>query len=566
MKPVVRFYILFGLMLLVLLGRLFYLQIVQGPYYQRLSSRNHIRVVATPAPRGRVFDRDSVVLADSRPVFNVSVVPAEFDSAMTKTLAELSGTDIETVERVLSEGAERPYLPAELNASMTLQEVSTLAENLHRVGGVILDVVPRRRYHRGELYCHHLGYVGRASEDYRFPGEMVGRSGLEMSLDDVLRGEPGFRNQVVDALGRVVEEYEGTEETFPVPGEDIVLTTDTRLMFLADSLLSSLALPGAIAVIDFETGDVLCLASWPTFDPSLFLGGLSFSRWEELRTDPENPMLGRAWAATYPPGSTHKVVTAAYLLERGIVDRSTRPDPCFGVYELGGERFGCWRAHGRIDIVEALSQSCDVFFYRTIQQGDMDDFAEFTSSCFGLGHGVLGLPGEREGLVPDRDLMQRLYGSGGWGLGNLLNISIGQGELLTTPLQMARVAGIIASRGKLPPLSIVRGFGHASEWEPQQLSPDTWEILEEGMREAVTGREGTLNDAMSDSPLDFYGKSGTAESPAGDHAWFIGYIRSPEPLALAVVIERGGHGGSVAAPVAERLLSLYYAENGAVAP
>ncbi|MBN1433162.1 hypothetical protein JW921_00265, partial [Candidatus Fermentibacterales bacterium] len=467
-----------------------------------------------------------------------------------------TGLQPEVLTGLIEEGGARPFLPVVVRSGMGVQEVSSLAENLYRMGGVILEVVPMRRYPLGCLYSHLIGYVGRAEQDYRYPGEMVGRAGLELVFNDRLRGEPGFRSQVVDAIGQVVEEFEGTGQTTPRPGGDLVLTVDSRLMGIADSLLSAGSTPGSIVVIDYSTGELLCMASWPTFDPRAFVRGMSQAEWDAIRNDSGNPLLGRSWAALYPPGSTYKIVTAAYLLERGIVSRDSRPDPCFGVYELGGNEFGCWRSHGRIGIVDALAQSCDIFFYRTIQEGDMDDLAGF-SRGLGLGQRILDLPGEQEGLVPDRQLMEDMYGPGRWGLGNLLNVAIGQGELLVTPLQMAVITGIFASRGTMPgPRLILDG-------EPMKLpdspvgSTETWQVVEEGMRRAVTDSRGTLHRAMDGSELEFYGKSGTAESPGGDHAWFIGYVREPRTLAVAVVLEEGGHGGAVAAPVAETLLTVY---------
>jgi penicillin-binding protein 2 len=227
---------------------------------------------------------------------------------------------------------------------------------------------------------------------------------------------------------------------------------------------------------------------------------------------------------------------------------------------LGGNDFGCWSVHGRLGIVDAISQSCDVFFYRTIQRGSLDGLAAYAKG-FGLGSPLLSiLPGENGGLVPDRMLLDSLYGPGGWGLGNLLNVAIGQGELLVTPLQMAVMTGVFASSGDMPGLRLVREIP-ASEapWRDLALSAGTVETVVEGMREAVYSGSGTLG-SLSTLPWEFFGKSGTAESPAGDHAWVVGFIREPRTLAIAVVIEHGGHGGAVAAPVVSRILTGYLGE------
>lgn len=561
-RPTGRFYFAFGVMLMILLARLFYLQVIMGEHYQGLSSRNHIRIVTRPAPRGFIFDRSGNILADNYPVFSVALIPAEFDSTQTKLVAELLRLDPDTITARVNRASSQPYKPFSLVSNLNVVQISSLAENLYRIGGVLTGVVPRRRYPMGNIFAHLVGYVGEAEGSTRYAGELVGRSGLEMSLDEILSGEPGFRSEIVDAMGRIVDEFKGGSETDPVPGKELVLTIDANLTGIVDSLLTRQGLPGAAVILNYETGELLCVASWPAFNPNHFVEGLSLDAWNRLRDDPRKPMMGRAWSAVYPPASTYKIITAAYLLENNYVDKDYLPEPCYGSYELGGTTFRCWCSHGRVNIVEALAQSCDVYFYRTIQLGDMDEFAEF-ARLFGLGSvSPLNFPGESRGLVPDTKTMDEMYGSGGWGLGNLVNMSIGQGELLVTPLQMALVTGIIASDCRMPePVILAEDVGNDRAFVDLELSPETIEILKEGMRRAVLDSRGTLHSAMSRSPLDFYGKSGTAESPSGTHSWFIGFLEEPEPLAISLIIEGGGSGGTVAAPLAETILRLYLLED-----
>lgn len=556
------FVIVFLLLFLGLAVRLFYLQSIRGDYYRSISTSNHIRVIYRPAPRGIISDRNGEIIVDNVPSFVLAAVPSEFDTTDTDEVAALAGIPADSLTARLGRASSRPYRPFVVVDDMDVVEIGPIAENLHRFGGLIIDVVPRRRYHHGAPFCHLVGYVGESEEDGSFEGEINGRAGLEGELDYLLAGQPGYTRQVVDAMGRVVSEFEGAGEVAPVPGHDLNLTIDARLQDLTCAILDEETAPGAAVVLDYTTGEILCLASSPGFDPQAMSDGISTAGWREISQNPERPMFSRAWAARYPPGSIFKLVSAAYLLQSGFITPDYRPDPCYGSYNLGGNDFGCWSVHGRLDVVDALARSCDVFFYRTIQFGSMDGLAEFSRE-FGLGARLLEiLPGESRGLVPDRLLMDSLYGPGGWGLGNLLNVSIGQGELLVTPLQMAVMTGVFASGGEMPGLRLVREIPAAgAPWHELELSAGTVSTVVEGMREAVDSDAGTLS-SLSSMPWEFFGKSGTAESSAGDHAWVVGFIREPEPLAIAVVVEHGGHGGAVAAPIVYRILAGYLGEGG----
>jgi penicillin-binding protein 2 len=554
--------VIFAIIFLGLSARLFYLQVVRGEYYRVMSARNHIRVIMKPAPRGLILDRNGEVLVDNVPSFRVCIVPYEFQQADLGLTADLLSMSEDTLAAILAVASSRPYRPHPVREGMSVEDVSALAENLYRIGGIVLDVVPMRRYPCGPDFCHVIGYVGFATGEDSYEGEITGRSGVELTMDERLAGLPGYRREVVDAMGKVVEEFEGGGEQQPVPGEQVTLALDARLQRIAVRTLSLESAPGAAVVIDYSTGEILCLASSPVFDMQEIASGISGASWDSICADPSLPLLSRAWAARYPPGSIFKLVTALYLLQSGVMEPDYRPDPCFGSYRLGGRDFGCWAAHGRLDIVGALARSCDVFFYRTIQLGSLDDLARFARQ-FGLGSRLTSiLPGECAGLVPDEALLDSLYGDGGWGLGNLLNISIGQGELLVTPLQMACVAGVIASAGEMPGVSLVREAGPDDPpWSGIHLSAEAVSIVIEGMRAAVSDPSGTLL-ALDDLPWQFYGKSGTAETSAGAHAWVIGFIREPRPLAIAVVVEHGGHGGAVAAPIVSRILLGYFGGSG----
>jgi penicillin-binding protein 2 len=309
-------------------------------------------------------------------------------------------------------------------------------------------------------------------------------------------------------------------------------------------------------VINYETGEILCLASVPGYDTNLFVGGISSDDWNGILSDPEKPLINRAWATAYPPGSTVMIVAACWLLQSGIITPDYMPDPCYGTFRYAGSVFRCWTTHGRLNVVQALAQSCDTFFYRTSMHGDIDDMAYY-ARCFGLGSRVTDiLPAEASGTVPDREYLNSHFGQGGWGQGNLMIASIGQGELLATPLQVAVTSGLIASGFRMPALSVVRGQEVSDPPWTECLSQSTLDTVREGMRKVVEARNGTLHGVMSDIPVTVWGKSGTAENSSGeDHAWVTGYISEPLPVAFSVIIENGGHGSMAAGPAAAGILA-----------
>ncbi|MEA3267282.1 MAG: penicillin-binding transpeptidase domain-containing protein [Candidatus Fermentibacteria bacterium] len=553
-KPYRSMLIIITIVFLLLAGKLVELQILKGDYYRELSSRNHIRSVVLPAPRGIIRDRNGVVLADNQPAFTVSLVSAEFDPANTEFLGILLRMDPDEIGSRLAAADLNPYRSTQISSGLPVEEAGRIADNLYRLGGVSVNVLPRRRYPLSTSFCHLVGYVGLADSTRVFEGELSGRTGLERILNRRLSGEHGVIREVVDVDGRVVERFQGGDVE-PEPGEDMELTLDSRIQLAADSLIAATGHPGAAVIINYRTGEILALSSVPGYDTGLFIGGISSESWNDIINDPGKPLLNRAWATAYPPGSTFKIVSAAWLLESGIVDENTMPDPCYGTFHFAGSDFKCWSTHGRLNITGALTQSCDTYFYRTSMLGDMDEMAEFAHG-YGMGAPVTGiLPGEDSGAVPTRELLNDLFGQGGWGLGNLMIASIGQGEVLATPLQIAVTAALIASGGELPPLTVLKNepFSDAT-WE-RNTSGETYRIVREGMRLAVESNRGTLHSSMGSLPVQVFGKSGTAENGSNeDHAWVNGYIEEPIPIAFAVIIENGGHGGAVAGPVAAGII------------
>lgn len=539
----------------VLTARLFHLQLTMGEYYSTLAARNRIRSVAVPAPRGIIFDRFGVVLADNEPAFTVSVIHSEFDPARTGLLSELLDIPPETMDLRMEAAGRYPFRAIVVREGLDVTGVAPVADNMYRLPGVIVSVSPRRRYRMGPSFCHLIGYVSLADSAARYHGELSGVTGLERMMNSRLSGSPGFIREVVDAFGRVVDTFGDSPEAVPAPGENIYLTIDSALQSYADSILSSTGHPAAAVVLDWSTGEILCLSSVPGFDPNLFIGGISSRDWNHILENPQKPLLNRAWSTAYPPASTFKIISAAWFLERGLATPGYMPDPCYGSVRYGGNVFRCWAVHGRLNLREALAVSCDSYFYRISTEGGIDDLAGVTRSM-GFGERLTRiLPGEASGTVPDVATMNRLYGPAGWGHGNILNIAIGQGELLATPLQVAVMSGIVASRGEMPPLSLISGDEPCGVELNPGVSPGVWDEIDRGLRLAVTSPSGTLYHSMGATSYPVRAKSGTAEThTALNHAWVCGYLPAPAPVAFAVFVEFGGSGGPVAGPPALRIL------------
>jgi len=376
-----------------------------------------------------------------------------------------------------------------------------------------------------------------------------------------------------DARGRPSGTLDEREEA-PVPGEDLWITLDADLQAFAESLLADYG-SGAFVALDARSGEVLVLASQPSFDPNIFAVAVPPILWDSLSNDPLHPLLNRAVQATFPPGSTFKPITATAGLRSGLVDPGTRLLPCFGAYRFGRRVFHCWEleGHGSLRLDDAIAQSCDVYFYQIGAKMDLDRFADISRQCgFGSPTGI-DLPGERDGLIPDSKYMNNRYGRSGWGQGFLLNHSIGQGEILTTPLQIARFYAGLGSSRLISPRILYESVdaegvstSHAPPVsEPLPIESDELSSILRGLTLVVEGERGTGRAARL-AGIETAGKTGTAENPHGeDHAWYAAWAPAKHPrIALAVIVENAGHGGDIAAPMVGQFLRYFFGREGGV--
>ncbi len=562
----------------VLAIRLFDLQVVRASTYRRLSEENRIRLIPVDAPRGHILDRHGEVLVCNRPSYVVSILPFMLKE-MERTIQRLSrilNVDPQEIIEKVSQRRWNRFAPVKIKRDIDFKTLAIIQEHKLDLPGVIYQVEPRREYLQGQLAAHLLGTVGEISprelgvyrgHRYRH-GSLIGKAGLEKQYEPFLRGEDGMQYVEVSAVGREIGPLADRPPAEVKPGSDLILTIDLALQRVAEEALSD-TVCGAVVAIDPTSGEVLAMVSRPTFDPNLFSTVVPESTWRQLNEDPGHPLLNRAIQCSYPPASTMKLVTAGAGLEYKVIGQYTRFAPCSGAYKYGNRWFRCWRpeGHGSLALVGAVAQSCDVYFYQLGLKIGLERWSEFAADCgFGVPLG-LDLPNETGGLIPDRAFYDRRYGKRKWSPGVLLNLSIGQGENLVTPLQMACFTAAIANGGIIYRPFLVREIrsvaGKSLPRDPQivghlPLSADNLKIIKRSMRAVVGDIKGTGRQAAIEGVV-VAGKTGTAQNPHGeDHAWFIGFAPLDDPrIAVAVLVEQGGHGGSVAAPIAGKVMEAY---------
>lgn len=562
--------------------RLWHLQIRDGAYYRDLSENNRTRTVLLEPARGLIYDRHGALLANNVPSFGLYVTLEDVKDrkALVERLVALVGLDEDMLRKKLSERGSR-LLPRKVKDGLSLRDAAVIEAHRLDLPGVMIQADSQRNFPAGEAVAHVLGYVGQISaeqlEKTESPdlhqGSIVGQYGVEKSYDRILRGQPGQKVIEVDALGH---EKRSVSVVKPTAGDDLFLTIDLRLQQLAESLLGEES--GAIVALDTTNGEVLALASRPVFDPNVLSRELTPKQWETIVQDEARPLTNRATQGQYPPGSTFKIIMAAAALESRTVSPSTKIH-CAGGFPFGRRIYKDWKAggHGPMDVTQALVDSCDVFFYTVGQRMGIDTIADFADQ-FGLGRETgVELPSERVGIVPSTGWKERTKGQP-WLPGETISAAIGQGYVTVTPMQMAQVIATVANAGTAFQPRLVRAVrdratGAVQEQPPIKrdklsLMPDTLELIQQALAGVVT--RGTATRAKS-TLVSIAGKTGTAQTAAlrtgpekdipkkfRDHAWFVSYAPVEAPrIAVAVLVEHMGHGGSAAAPLAKQIIEAY---------
>ncbi|MGH7323672.1 MAG: penicillin-binding protein 2 [Candidatus Rokuibacteriota bacterium] len=561
------------------IGQLWYLQVLEGGHFLDASDKNRLRIRPVAAPRGVLFDRHGVPLVDNRPAFTLSLIPRELPrdpderDAVLGRVAALIRIPFQELADSVARVASDSFLPVRVRRGLALEDMAKIEEWKLELPGVIVEVEPQRTYPSSRFAAHLLGYVREASDEqlrqgrYR-RGDMVGQSGLERLLDEHLRGRDGGERIEVDALGRPVRVIQQSE---PQPGAEVVTTVDRRIQEAAEAAMEGKA--GAVVVMDPRSGDVLAMVSTPAFPIDRFTGSIDRAAWMRVVQDPNYPLLNRTIQSQYAPGSVFKIViTAAGLQERILAPLDQVY--CTGVFTLGTGTFRDWKpeGHGEVDLQRALVDSCNIYYYQAGLKIGGPVMAKY-ARMFGLGRATgIDLAGERFGLLPRPQLRR---GRENWLLGDVVNISIGQGPVLVTPIQVGTFMSAIANGGVLWKPRLVQRIERRDRevlWSDPgrvtghvELSPVVWGFLRRSLVAVV--EDGTGVPARIPG-LEIAGKTGTAQMFANsradrgqDHAWFAAYAPARDPeVVVVVLVERGGRGGQVAAPIARKILNAIFFE------
>lgn len=571
------------------------MQVVKGSYYYRISEDNRIRLLTLPASRGVVTDRNDKIIATNRPSYSVFLIPYEVLEAFAKNISQkptvksedltsLVGKlahslklDVLSLEKKIRSNLTKSYQPIKLKKDVDFNTICVIEEQNEDLPGVIYQVEPVRKYLEAGWVGHVLGYVneltkeelsqGASKRGFRLGG-VIGRKGMEKQYDDLLRGKDGVTFLEVTARGKILGPLAERRPDPPVSGSDVRLTIDIDLQAVAESALTDY-MSAAVVALDPRNGEILALVSKPGLNANLFAGAMSPEEWNEILENPLHPLLTRPIQATYPPASTLKLLIAAIALETKIANRNTTLSPCRGSFQFGRKTFGCWRpeGHGRLNLEEAIIQSCDVYFYQLGLKVGLERWSDYAQLCgFEQKTGV-DLPDEGKGLVPTLKYYHKRYGKGEWVKNLVINLAIGQGEILITPLQLAAFFGGLATDGKLykPHLlkEVIAQDGRITPTQSEEtghlpFSSSTLKVLQEAMIGVVNDPHGT--GVLAQIPdVMVAGKTGTAQNPHGeDHAWFVGYAPAEDPqIVMVVLIENIGHGGTFAAPVAKKIIEKY---------
>lgn len=563
----------------ILAAQLVNLQIKNRDKFIKLAEGNRIRLIPILAPRGTFYDRHQKALVASRAASTVSLVPMDLEEP-EKVIAKLSvilDMPVEEIKEKIKEQTFRPFDPIRLKKDVAMETLAKIAEQKNDLQGVMIETVPIREYIQGDSGAHLFGYVGEINKkeldklkDQGYePGDIIGKVGLEKVYDHYLRGINGGQQVEVNASGKPLNTL---GEKKPILGNNLILTIDSKVQAAAEKALDetlqsvSSSRGGGVIAMDPRNGQIIALASRPSFDPNKFAGGISLKDWRELIEDSRHPLKNRVTQSAYPPGSIYKIVTAVAALEEGKVNLDEHFH-CTGAYKWG---FHCWKrsGHGNVALVDGMAESCNIVFYTLGERVGAERLADY-SRRFGLGEKTgLDLPGEIKGILPSPGWKKEKYHQD-WYKGETLNMAIGQGYHLYTPIQLAQMLSAVVNGGYVykpylvqritsPEGKIVASFNSELK-ERLRISPKTLEVVRQDMRAVV--ERGTAASAFRGFPIPAGGKTGTAQAGVNkeDHAWFATFAPLDNPqLVVVVFVEEGGHGGATSAPIARKVYEAYF--------
>ncbi len=550
--------------------RLFQMQILNHEIYDEISAGNSIKPIEQIPLRGVFYDRNLNVLVDNIPAYTIRITPADYDTSLNKVLDKVLGVNPGYVSGILKRNQiYSKYIPVRIRRGVDFQIISWLEENSEFLPGVDYIVEMQRGYPFGVMGSHLFGYTKEISSQqlekekaYYRPGDYVGHNGIEKQYEKFLRGEKGFHYVLVDSRRREIGRYkDGAKDKESIKGKDLVLSIDGDVQKVAEEEFKGKR--GAVVAIEPSTGEILALVSAPEYDLNQFSYITSKDFLQELYADPDKPLFNRATMSLKPPGSTFKILAAIAALDLGVIDINT-PIYCGGGFTFG-RFFKCHGSHGSINVVHAIEKSCNTFFYNLIYKIGLENWKQYATK-FGFNQKTgIDIGEEAAGFIPDESYYKKLYGEN-WPRSIMASLGIGQGEVSVTPLQLAKYVALIANNGKSFAPHIVKGYldNQTGKMVPfrfdkidLKIKQEVFDVVKQGMFLVVQG-SGTATH-LRNPDYNISGKTGTAQNPHGkDHAFFIGFAPSENPkIAVAVVVENVGFGGTHAAPIAKKMMDAY---------
>jgi penicillin-binding protein 2 len=578
--------VILGIAFLGLVSRLWFLQVLKGDEFEAFSRDNRIRIERVPASRGRILDRYGRELVVNRPSFDVYVLPKDVDdmSALSVNLSRvLNEAPDKIVQKIKQASKRNRFKPALVAQDINRDQLAYIEARRSSLPGLTIEVNNLRQYPHGVMGASFLGYIGKVSEAELLANPelssngLVGKTGVEKTWEQSLRGKDGFTQKVTDALGREVKSNLFQKDLVnrqSVPGNDVVMSVDIDLQKAAEEALGEEF--GAIIAVNVRNGEVLALASKPSFDPADFVKGIDSKTWSKLMNDKNFPLVSRATQGLYAPGSVFKMVPATAAMKEGAIHPDTLVH-CPGNYRLGSHVYRCWKrgGHGWMNMREAIVQSCDVYFYKLADKLGIDRISKYMN-FFGFGSPTgIGIE-ERAGVTPSREWKLEKFKKP-WYKGETIVSAIGQGYVSVTPLQVVMMTASIANGGTLlTPNLVIKEVAFSGETRLNNVPPkgeipvdkETLALIRDAMTGVVNGPGGTGHGARLEN-ITVAGKTGTAQVVAldaqssdkahKDHAWFTSFAPAEAPeIAVTVLVEHGGKGGAVAAPIAKKVIEIYF--------
>ncbi|PIQ86161.1 MAG: penicillin-binding protein 2 [Candidatus Omnitrophica bacterium CG11_big_fil_rev_8_21_14_0_20_45_26] len=554
-------FVLYGSSLALILS-LFHHQVIQGKDFRQISERNRIRLIPTPAPRGNIYDRNGLLIATNRPAYHVYITPEDFNPKDLPELSQLLDMPVEGIREQIHVPRYKSLTPVEIKSDVSKEVAMQIEERSPNLAGVFIQT-DSVRYYPWHYQGHTVGYIGKITReeyetldrDHYGLHSVMGRAGLERRYDATLRGEDGGRQIEVNAKG---QQLRVLSEKPPVSGHDLTLSLDVKLEQALLPLIKNKT--ASIAMMNLKTGEMEVFLSTPDFDPNVFVEAGKDEERIHILKDKDRPLIHRASYGSFPPGSVFKLVTAIAGLETGKITRNSSFF-CPGYYQLTSRsrRFKCWDSggHGQVELLSALEQSCNVYFYqlgRLIGEKDLSRYAHI----LGFGEPVPFEAPASNGLIPSAQWKQKRFGEQ-WYLGETLNFAIGQGYVLVSPLQILRLVGVIATNGNLVQPTLIHQAEESVQKFPQPIAnKEVFKVIRQGMLQVVESRYGTGQLARIDF-MRLAAKTGTAQvPPQKTHAWFAGFFPYEDPqYAMVVFVEHGGSGGLTAAALARQAVGLW---------